>query len=80
MCQLNLDAYQEQVNKQFDTAYHIPVLYFTQLIGLALDIPLHQLGFGREFVNAAPALVKIGTEPLRKEKRQRPSKQALPMP
>ena len=33
MCQLNLDAYQENVNKFFGTNFHIPILYFTQLDG-----------------------------------------------
>jgi heterodisulfide reductase subunit B len=38
MCQLNLDAYQENVNKHFGTNYKIPILYFTQLIGLAFGL------------------------------------------
>ncbi len=80
MCQLNLDAYQDAVNKHFGTDYHIPVLYFTQLIGLALDLPAKDLGFGKEFVDANPALAKIGVEPPPKPKKQRPPKDALPMP
>ncbi|MCA9949771.1 MAG: CoB--CoM heterodisulfide reductase iron-sulfur subunit B family protein [Anaerolineales bacterium] len=80
MCQLNLDAYQEQVNQHFAADYHIPVLYFTQLIGLAMGISQEQLGFGREFVDAAPALGKIQAEPRKEKKRKRPSTQALPMP
>jgi hypothetical protein len=35
MCQLNLDAYQVEMNKHFHTDYQVPVLYFTQLMGLA---------------------------------------------
>lgn len=80
MCQLNLDAYQEHVNQMFGTSYHIPILYFTQLIGLALGIRAKELGFGREFVSAKPALAKIGTSrPTAKKKSKRP-KEALPMP
>lgn len=82
MCQLNLDAYQENVNKFFKTNYHIPILYFTQLIGLALGIAPEKLEIGKEFVDARPALAKIGvevpqTEP---ERKKRPSKEELPMP
>lgn len=80
MCQLNLDGYQESVNRRFGTDYQIPVLYFTQLMGLALGLPAGRLGFGKEFVDAAPALEKIGAEPPKPEKKKRPSKEALPMP
>ena len=80
MCQLNLDAYQEAVNKHFGTNFKIPILYFTQLIGLAMGIPAKDLGFGKEFVDAGPALAKIGVEPPPKPKKARPGKEALPMP
>lgn len=80
MCQLNLDGYQEQVNRRFGTDYHIPVLYFTQLMGLAFGLPPDTLGFGREFVDPGPALAKIGAEPPPPEKKERPPKEALPMP
>jgi heterodisulfide reductase subunit B len=80
MCQLNLDAYQEQVNRRFKTNYNIPILYFTQLIGLACGIGTQELGFGKEFVDATPALAKIGAEPPRKALKKRAPKEALPMP
>ena len=35
MCQLNLDVFQGAMNRFFKTAYHVPVLYFTQMMGLA---------------------------------------------
>jgi len=60
MCQLNLDAYQPQVNRHFKTDYHVPVLYFTQLIGLALGLSPDALGIGSEFVSSGEALAKIG--------------------
>lgn len=59
MCQLNLDAYQESVNQHFKTNYEIPILYFTQLLGLALGLPYEALGIGKEFVDARPALEKV---------------------
>ena len=45
MCQLNLDAYQDAVNAHFGTKYKIPIVYFTQLIGLAFGVPEKELGF-----------------------------------
>jgi heterodisulfide reductase subunit B len=80
MCQLNLDAYQKNVNSHFGTDYHIPILYFTQLIGLAFGIPTKELGFGKELVDARLTLAKIGAEPPQQPKKKRPPKEALPMP
>jgi heterodisulfide reductase subunit B len=80
MCQLNLDAYQDNVNKHFGTNYNIPILYFTQLVGLAFGLPTKKLGFGKEFVDASPALAKIGAEPPPKQKRRTRTKTELPMP
>lgn len=62
MCQLNLDAYQADMNAHFRTNYHVPVLYFTQLIGLAFGHSPQELGLGKEFVSSADALAKIGVE------------------
>lgn len=80
MCQLNLDAYQDEVNQRFGTSYRLPILYFTQLMGLAFGMSPEVLGFGKEFVPAGPALAKIGVEPPPVVKAERPSKTALPMP
>lgn len=56
MCNVNLEVYQKQVNNEFGTKFNIPAVYFTQLIGLSLGIPLNRLGIGSELVSAAPAL------------------------
>jgi hypothetical protein len=34
-------------------------MYFTQLIGLALEIPHKKLGIGKEFVAMAPHLLPV---------------------
>lgn len=60
MCQVNLEVYQQQVNLEFGTNFSLPVLYFTQLIGLALGIPQKKLGIGKEFVSLAPELLQAG--------------------
>jgi heterodisulfide reductase subunit B len=62
MCQLNLDAYQGRVNNFFNTRFELPVLFFTQLVGLALGIDREELGFGKEIVDAEPILAtRIGS-------------------
>lgn len=63
MCQLNLDAYQGEMNQHFKTNYHVPVLFFTQLIGLAFGIGAKDLGFGLELVSARNVLDALGVEP-----------------
>ncbi len=62
MCQLNLDAFQGAMNRYYKTGYHMPVLYFTQMMGLAFGLEAEALGIGAEFVDARPALAKIGVE------------------
>ena len=50
MCQLNLDAYQGRVNGYFNTNFHLPIMYFTQMLGVAFGIEPKKLGFGKELV------------------------------
>ncbi|MCL4249863.1 MAG: CoB--CoM heterodisulfide reductase iron-sulfur subunit B family protein [Anaerolineae bacterium] len=81
MCQLNLDVYQGQVNRTFGTDFNIPILYFTQLMGIAFGMTPQELGFGSEVVSADRALAQIGREePEERERPKRKDKQALPMP
>jgi heterodisulfide reductase subunit B len=58
LCQMNLDVYQGKVNRLFGTKFNFPVLYFTQLIGIALGVPSRLLGLDR-------LAVKV-TEPIKK--------------
>lgn len=62
LCQTNLECYQMQINQEYGTNFKIPVLYFTQLIGLSLDIPTKKLGIGSEFVSAE-RIVTYAKEP-----------------
>lgn len=84
MCQMNLDAYQGETNHFFHTNYHMPIMFFTQLIGLAFGKDPQELGFGKELVDARQALSRIGVEvpeetpPARKPRRAK--KKGLPMP
>ena len=51
LCQTNLDAYQSRVNSKFGTNFNIPVLFVTQLIGLALGIDKLSLGLNTNIVS-----------------------------
>ena len=59
MCQVNLEVYQQQVNLEFGTNFSVPVMYFTQLVGLALGISNKKLGIGKEFVAMAPTPLPV---------------------
>jgi len=84
MCQMNLDAYQAETNRHFHTNYKVPILFFTQLMGLAFGKDPKNLGFGRELVSAKAALGRIGIEAPESEESKaqpkRPKKTGLPMP
>jgi heterodisulfide reductase subunit B len=56
MCNVNLEVYQGQVNREFGTKYSIPVMYFTQLMGLALGLGPDHLGIGKGQVSGAAML------------------------
>jgi heterodisulfide reductase subunit B len=51
LCQINLDAYQSQVNSKFNTSYNLPVLFVTQLIGVALGLPAKELALEKNIVS-----------------------------
>ena len=82
MCQMNLDAYQSETNHHFGTNYQMPVVFFTQLIGLAFGFEPKEVGFGLELVSAKKALEKIGLEAPKQEVApiRRHKKEGLPMP
>jgi heterodisulfide reductase subunit B len=53
LCQFNLDAYHDQLARQWGPV-PIPTVYFTQLMGLAFGLPESQLGLNRNFVRMKP--------------------------
>jgi heterodisulfide reductase subunit B len=58
LCQTNLDAYQSRVNKKFNTSYKLPVLFFTQLMGIAFGLGEKELGIKNSIVSAEKVLAK----------------------
>jgi heterodisulfide reductase subunit B len=91
MCQMNIDLYQSEVNHRFGTRYHVPILFFTQLMGLAFGAEARSLGIGSEVVSAREALARIGVAvpepesepagPAPRARRPRPGRgPELPMP
>jgi len=60
LCQTNLDAYQSEVNKMFKTNFHLPILFFTQLMGVAFGLEEKDLGLKTCIVPAEKVLAKLG--------------------
>jgi len=60
MCHSNLDFRQSAMTRRGETP--LPVVYLTELVGLALGVPARDLGLGRHFVDTT-ALVARATAP-----------------
>lgn len=56
LCQVNLDARQQQTGEEYGQDYGLPILYFTQLMGLAFGLPPASLGLDKHSVNPEPLL------------------------
>ena len=55
LCQFNLDGYQDQIARKYE-AVDIPIVYFTQVLGLAMGLPASELGLKRGIVSTAAVL------------------------
>ncbi|MEA2062710.1 MAG: CoB--CoM heterodisulfide reductase iron-sulfur subunit B family protein [Gemmatimonadota bacterium] len=56
LCQINLEAYQSKISRQMKADCSIPVLYFTQLLGLTLGLESKQLTLGDNLTPTEPVL------------------------
>ena len=50
LCQFNLECYQEEINNRYNTKFSIPIVYFTQAMGMALGLSKENLGLQRAIV------------------------------
>jgi len=64
LCQANLELFQGRINKLSGTHYKIPVVAFTQLVGLAFGMQPEKLALGREVVPVRPALERFMEVPV----------------
>ncbi len=61
LCQMNLEAYQNKINKTFDRSFHLPIVYFSHLMGAALGIGAKAMGI-EQLMISPDKLKKIMTE------------------
>jgi heterodisulfide reductase subunit B len=59
MCHTALDAYQAKAERAMGRALDLPVLYFTQLMGLALGLDERSLGLNRHIVPTDKIVLRV---------------------
>jgi succinate dehydrogenase / fumarate reductase cytochrome b subunit len=62
LCHMNLDGVQPQVAAERQVRIGLPVLHLPQLVGLAVGLELHELGFDRHSVSLKPVLTRLGLD------------------
>jgi len=65
MCQGNLDTRQRELSEETGKDYHVPVFYFTELLGLALDLPQADDWLKHHLVNPKSLLEAKGLSEVR---------------
>lgn len=58
LCHMNIETYQDDINKTFGTKFKLPALYFTQLMGWAFGFSRKELGIDDEIIPSRPLLEK----------------------
>lgn len=59
LCATNLELRQPDIEKKYDVTYSLPIIYITEIIGLALGISPRKLGMDKHIVSAKPVLAKV---------------------
>jgi heterodisulfide reductase subunit B len=63
LCHINLEAYQDEVSAAEGADCHIPVLYFTQLMGLAFGLGAERVALG-DNLTSSEKIAAMGTVPV----------------
>jgi heterodisulfide reductase subunit B len=60
LCQFNLEITQSKIVRRYGEDVTVPVLYFSQVLGLALGLPRADLGFSRSIIRLKDFWAKAG--------------------
>ncbi len=52
VCQMNVEAYQDLINKKFNKKFKIPVVYYSQLMAVAYGASAKEAGLDGNIVRA----------------------------
>lgn len=59
MCQLNMDAYQEQVGEKYGIQKRLPVYFITELLGIAMGFSPNEMQLDRHFIDPFGLLTEL---------------------
>lgn len=59
LCATNLELRQAEIEKKYQVNYALPILYITEIIGLALGIKPGKLGIYKHVVSPKSVLAKL---------------------
>jgi heterodisulfide reductase subunit B len=65
LCHMNLEGYQDAIGERMGREIQMPIVYFPQLMGLAMGLPHEQLGLAASLVPLGDVLAKV--KPLARE-------------
>jgi heterodisulfide reductase subunit B len=60
LCHANLDLRQDQINEEYGGQFDIPIVYFTQLMGVAYGLDAKTLGLDKHFSDGVGLLQELG--------------------
>lgn len=61
LCQTNLEMYQPEINKRFGTDFNLPVVFYSQLMAVAMGLdPKTDAGLHQHLIAADPVLARVG--------------------
>lgn len=60
LCSTNLELRQPDIEQKYNVSYALPIIYITELIGLALGIKPERLGVDKHIVSTKSLLRKLG--------------------
>jgi heterodisulfide reductase subunit B len=58
LCHQNLDLRQKQVNAEFGTSFAVPILYLSQVIGLAMGFTVDQMMLEKHLIDPRPLVAR----------------------
>jgi heterodisulfide reductase subunit B len=77
-CQLLLDLYQEKLGSVKGTTFNLPIIFFTQYMGLAMGLDREELGLEKLIVSPFPLLAQTVDMP--EDSQEKPKKPKEPKP
>jgi heterodisulfide reductase subunit B len=58
LCHINLDTRQKQIEKEYGEAFNLPIIYFTQLMGIAFGLNAKTVGLDKHLVDPVSFLAE----------------------